>query len=187
MDYSHREENKIKGSTELYSQSILIKLEDTKDASPELEKGVKVTVDALKEINLGTEAVFPLERQIPSLRFAIQEGLIEKDNAHLRLEDLEALDDKSLEAQQSLECYQARLSRAFNKKVRLRSFKVGDQVHAVRRPIIISHKSKGKFTSKWDGTYVIQEVYSSGAYKLVNADGLRIGPINGKFLKKYYP
>ncbi|XP_070022468.1 uncharacterized protein [Nicotiana sylvestris] len=44
-----------------------------------------------------------------------------------------------------------------------------------------------KFTSKWDGPYVVQEAYSSGAYKLVDADGMRIGPINGKFLKKYYP
>lgn len=135
----------------------------------------------------GTEAVLPLERQIPSLRLAIQEGLTEEENACLRLEELESLDEKRLEAQQSLECYQARLSRAFNKKVRLRSFQVGDQVLAVRRPIIISHKSKSKFTSKWDGPYVIQEVYSSGAYKIVDADGLRIGPINGKFLKKYYP
>ncbi|XP_060182048.1 uncharacterized protein LOC132611671 [Lycium barbarum] len=116
----------------------------------------------------GVEAVLPLERQIPSLRLAIQEGLTEEENARLRLAELEALDEKRLE-------------------VRLRSFQVGDQVLAVKRPIIVSHKSGGKFTSKWDGPYVVQEAYSSGAYKLVDADGLRIGPINAKFLKKYYP
>ncbi|XP_070049153.1 uncharacterized protein [Nicotiana tomentosiformis] len=132
------------------------------------------------------EAVLPLERQIPSLRLAIQEG-ITKENARLRLAKLEALDEKRLEAQQSLECYQARLSRAFNKRVRPISFQVGDQVLAIRRPIITSHKPVGKFTSKWDGPYVVQEAYSSGAYKLVDADGMRIGPINGKFFKKYYP
>ncbi|XP_070004795.1 uncharacterized protein LOC142163309 [Nicotiana tabacum] len=113
--------------------------------------------------------------------------LTEEENARLRLEELESLDEKRLEAQQSLECYQARLSRAFNKKVRLRSFQVGDQVLVVRRPIITSRKSGGKFTSKWDGPYVVQEAYSSGAYKLVDVDGMRIGPINGKFLKRYYP
>ncbi|XP_070003202.1 uncharacterized protein [Nicotiana sylvestris] len=52
---------------------------------------------------------------------------------------------------------------------------------------VISKSKRGKFTSKWDGPYVVQEAYSSGAYKLVDADGMRIGPINGKFLKKYYP
>ncbi|KAL0315496.1 UNVERIFIED_CONTAM: hypothetical protein Sradi_5427800 [Sesamum radiatum] len=59
----------------------------------------------------GVEAVLPLEQQIPSLRIAIQEGLTEEENARIRLEELEALDEKRLEAQQRLECYQARLSR----------------------------------------------------------------------------
>ncbi|KAF7150025.1 hypothetical protein RHSIM_Rhsim02G0128300 [Rhododendron simsii] len=110
-----------------------------------------------------------------------------KHNARLRLEELEALDEKRLEAQQRLECYQARMSKSFNKKVRLRSFQKGDLVLAVRRPINTTHKIGGKFISKWDGPYVVQEVYSSGAYKVVAEDGLRVGPINGKFLKRYYP
>ena len=134
----------------------------------------------------GVEAVLPLERQIPSLRIAIQEGLTNEENARLRLEELEALDEKRLEAQQRLECYQARLSRAFNKRVRPRSFQVGDLVLAMRRPINISHKTGNKFTSKWDGPYVVQEVYTNGAYKIVDGDGLRVGPINAKFLKRYY-
>lgn len=70
----------------------------------------------------GVEAVLPLECQIPSLRIAIQEGLTHEENAQLRLDELEALDEKRLEAQQRLECYQARLCRAFNTKVCLRSF-----------------------------------------------------------------
>ena len=53
----------------------------------------------------GVEAVLPLERQIPSLQIAIQEGLTEEENAKLKLQELEALDEKSLEAQQHLECY----------------------------------------------------------------------------------
>ena len=44
------------------------------------------------------EAVLPLERQIPSLRIAIQEGLTGAENAKLRLQELEALDEKRLEA-----------------------------------------------------------------------------------------
>ncbi|XP_074313576.1 uncharacterized protein LOC141648758 [Silene latifolia] len=103
----------------------------------------------------GVEAVLPLELQIQSLRVVIQEELRSDDNDKLRLEELEALDEKRLQAQQKLQCYQGRLSRAFNKKVRPRSFQVGDLVLAVRRPIITSHKPKGKFTSKWDGPYVV--------------------------------
>ncbi|KAL0428151.1 UNVERIFIED_CONTAM: hypothetical protein Slati_2989900 [Sesamum latifolium] len=77
-------------------------------------------------------------RKLPSgnHRIAIQEGLTEEENARIRLEELKALDGKRLEAQQSLECYQARLSKAFNEKVRLHSFQVGDLVLAARRPIM---------------------------------------------------
>ncbi|TMX02711.1 hypothetical protein EJD97_020242, partial [Solanum chilense] len=118
------------------------------------------------------ETVLPLECQIPSLRLAIQEGLTEEENARLCLDKLEALDEKRLEAQQNLKYYQARLSRTFNKKVRLRCFQVGVQVLAVRIFIITSHKSGEKFTSKWNGPYVVQETYPNGAYKLVDVDGL---------------
>ncbi|XP_074290302.1 uncharacterized protein LOC141617032 [Silene latifolia] len=107
------------------------------------------------------EAMLPLELHIPSLRIAIQEGLTDDENDKLRLAELESLDEKRLEAQQKLQCYQARLSRVFNKKL-------------------------ANSTSKWDGSYVVQEVYTNGAYKIVDEDGVHVGPINGKFLKRYY-
>ncbi|KAK4590311.1 hypothetical protein RGQ29_020742 [Quercus rubra] len=132
------------------------------------------------------EAILPLKRQIPSLRIAIQEGLTGEENVELRLQELKALDEKMLEAQQRLECYQARLSSAFNKRVKPRSFQVSDLVLVVRRPIITTHRKGNKFTSKWDGPYVVQEVYTNGAYKLIDNDGVRIGPINGKFPKRFY-
>ncbi|KAA0046253.1 uncharacterized protein E6C27_scaffold284G00560 [Cucumis melo var. makuwa] len=134
----------------------------------------------------GVEAVLPLEKEIPSLRMAIQEGLTTEDNARLRLQELEALDEKRLEAQQALECHQARMSKAFDKQVRPQSFKVGDLVLAVRRPIITTRHTGNKFTPKWDGRYIVKEVFTNGAYKIIDQDGLRIGPINGKFLKKFY-
>ena len=46
-----------------------------------------------------------------------------KEKHRLRLQELEALDDKCLEAQQQIELYQGRISRAFNKKVKERTFK----------------------------------------------------------------
>ena len=47
----------------------------------------------------------------------IQEVLTIEDNVKLRLQELEALDEKRLEAQQALECYQARMSKAFDKHI----------------------------------------------------------------------
>ncbi|KAG9444925.1 hypothetical protein H6P81_016265 [Aristolochia fimbriata] len=64
----------------------------------------------------GTEAVLPLEVQLPSLRIAVRERLTTEKCAQLRLTELESLDKQLLEAQQRLECYQSRMTKAFNKK-----------------------------------------------------------------------
>ncbi|TYK16512.1 uncharacterized protein E5676_scaffold21G003210 [Cucumis melo var. makuwa] len=120
----------------------------------------------------GVEAVLLLEREIPSLRMAIQEGLTIEDNAKLRLQELEALDEKRLEAQQALECCQARMSKAFDKHVRPRSFQVGDLVLAVRRLIIMTRHTGNKFIPKWDRPYIVKEVFTNEAYKIIDQDGL---------------
>ena len=107
----------------------------------------------------GSEAVLPLEIQLPSLRIATQ--LTSPDeNAKIRLAELEALDEKRLAVQQRLEIYQAQVAGAFNKKVRFRSFKIGDLVLTVRRPVIVTRKSKGKFEPKWEGPYIITKVFT---------------------------
>ncbi|KAK4407854.1 hypothetical protein Sango_0366400 [Sesamum angolense] len=49
--------------------------------------------------------------------------------------------------------------------------------------IITTPQVGTKFTSRWDEPFVVKEAYTNGAYKLVAEDGLRIGPINRKFLK----
>ena len=55
----------------------------------------------------GVEAVLSLEKQTLSFRIAVQEVLTTESNAQLLLEELEALDEKRLKAEQRLECYQA--------------------------------------------------------------------------------
>ena len=88
------------------------------------------------------------------------------------------MDDKILEAQQGLECYQARLAKAFKKKVRPRSFQVEDLFLEFQRPLILNKRIGDKFTSKWDGPYVVKEAYSSGAYKIVDQDGVKVDPVH---------
>ncbi|XP_020266393.1 uncharacterized protein LOC109841874 [Asparagus officinalis] len=135
----------------------------------------------------GYKAVLPLEIQIPSLRIALVIGMTTEESHHRRLEELEALDEKRLLAQQHIELYQAQIFRAFNKNVRYRTFKEGDLVLAVRCPMILNSKKKGKFEPKWEGPFVVETVYLNGVYHLItqNSDKLMM-PINGKFLKKYY-
>ena len=43
----------------------------------------------------------------------------------------------------------------------------------------------GKLLSKWEGPYVLEEVYRSGAIKINNAEGTNPKVVNGKRIKHY--
>ena len=78
------------------------------------------------------ESVLPVKIQIPSLRITLTIEVTHEDKHRLRLQELEALDDKRLQAQQQIELYQALITKAFNKKVNQRISKKGDLVLAVK-------------------------------------------------------
>ena len=137
--------------------------------------------------SLLSEAVIPLEIQRPLLHVALATKMTEGDNDRLCFQELEALDKNQLQAQQRIELYQARISKAFNKKVKERVAQTGDLVVAVRRRKVITQKTKGKFQPKWEGLFMVESVYSNGAYRLENSSGdTLMMPINGMSLKKYY-
>ena len=64
------------------------------------------------------ETVLPLEIQIPSLHVALMAEMTNEEKHRLRLQELEALDDKRLQAQQQIELYQTRIIRASTRKSR---------------------------------------------------------------------
>ncbi|KAK1644749.1 hypothetical protein QYE76_062554 [Lolium multiflorum] len=135
----------------------------------------------------GSEAVLPLEVQLPSLRVAIQDELTKDEQVHLRFQELDALEEERLYALQNLELYRQNMVRAYDKLVKHRVFRKGELVLVLRRPIVVTHKTKGKFEPKWEGPYAIEQVYDGGAYQLVDSQGSRpMPPINGRFLKKYF-
>jgi len=135
----------------------------------------------------GCEAVLPLEVQLPSLRVALHEGLTQDEQIRLRFQELDALEEERLHALQDLELYRQNMVRAYNKLVKRRVFKKGELVLVLRRPIVVTHKTKGKFEPKWEGPYIIEQAYDGGAYQLIDHHGNQpMPPINGRFSKKKF-
>ena len=135
----------------------------------------------------GSEAVLPLEVEIPSLRVAIHDELTEDEQVRLRYEERNTLEGERLQALQSLELYRKNMVRSYDKLVKPRVFKKGELVLVLRRPIVLMGKSKGKFEPKWEGPYIVEQAYDGGAYQLIDQEGKRpMPPINGKYLKKYF-
>jgi len=118
------------------------------------------------------EVVLPLKILIPSLRITLTTEMTDEEKHWLRVQELEALDDKRLQTQQQIELYQDRISRAFNKKVKEQTFKKGDLILAVKRPMVMTHKTKGNFQRKWEGLFMVESVYSNGANCLINPEAI---------------
>ncbi|PKI47686.1 hypothetical protein CRG98_031923 [Punica granatum] len=118
------------------------------------------------------EAVLPIEVEIPSMRVLAKSKLKEAEWA-----------------KQPLchgQCYQQRMARAFNARVRHREFKPGDLV--LRKVLHITPDSRGKFAYKYDGPFVVKETFSGGAIILSDMDGTENAlPVNADTIKKYYP
>ncbi|XP_071912329.1 uncharacterized protein [Coffea arabica] len=76
----------------------------------------------------GMEAVLPAEVEIPSLRILMEAQIEEAEWVRERHEQLSLIDEKRLNAICHGQCYQRRMARAYNKKVKPRLFEVGDKV-----------------------------------------------------------
>ncbi|KAM1131882.1 hypothetical protein ACFX19_047051 [Malus domestica] len=67
-------------------------------------------------------------------------------------------------------------------------FGEGELVWQTILPIRIKDPRFSKWSLNWEGSFVIHKVLGNGAYRLKDQTGaVHNLPINGRFLKKYYP
>ncbi|KAM2574542.1 hypothetical protein TB2_006478 [Malus domestica] len=80
------------------------------------------------------------------------------------------------------------VARAYNKKVKVKSFKEGDLVWKTVLPLGAQLRGFGKWSPTWEGPFVISRVLDKRGYYLADLKGnWQKHPINVKFLKKYCP
>ncbi|GKV42967.1 hypothetical protein SLEP1_g50318 [Rubroshorea leprosula] len=132
----------------------------------------------------GTEAVIPIEIGVPSFKVThFDEGR----NGQLLRENLDLLDDLREEARLRTLVYKQKIANFYNKRVRPRSFKVGDLV--LRKAGLTGFETRfGKLAPNWEGPYTVAEVPHPGAYILRDTEGKRVPRVwNVNNLKKFYP
>ena len=138
------------------------------------------------ELTYGMEAVLPVEVEIPSLRVLLESGIEEGEWQRARFDQLQLADEKRMRALSHSQCYQKRIARAYNKRVRKRSFKVGDMV---MKKILPSHlpDPRGKFKPSWDGPLIVREVLPGGALRLTSMRGVDLPePTNADNVKIFH-
>jgi hypothetical protein len=100
----------------------------------------------------------------------------------------EDLTEGRLAAFDNLVLEKKQVARAYNKRTRGLSFKEGELVWKVVLPFGEKVRGCGKWSPRWEGPFLIDRILVKGAYHLRYVDGeLHLNPINGRYLKKYYP
>ncbi|KAL0420632.1 UNVERIFIED_CONTAM: hypothetical protein Slati_3086100 [Sesamum latifolium] len=128
----------------------------------------------------GTEAIIPAQLGIPSHRIM---HFLEGHNNELLKENLDLLEELREKAFLRMQRYKNIMINAYNRRVKARSFQVGDLV--LRR--VDTLKPVGKLDPTWEGPYKIMSVIGRGAYRLEDSEGRPLSrPWNVHNLKKYY-
>ncbi|XP_062006903.1 uncharacterized protein LOC133724206 [Rosa rugosa] len=133
----------------------------------------------------GHDAVLPLEINVHSLQVLDQHHLIGEDYVQAMWQEHEDLNEKHLEALDSLVMG---VAHAYDKRTRGCSYKEGELVS--KAVLLLGEKleGRGKWTLPWEGPFVIHRVLEKGAFYLKDLDGsIHQNFINGRYLKKYYP
>jgi transposase InsO family protein len=133
----------------------------------------------------GMEAVLPVEVEIPSLRVLLDVKLDEAEWIRTRFNELSLIEERRLAAVCHGQLYQRRMKRAFDQKVRPRSYQIGDLV--LKRILPPGTDNRGKWTPNYEGPYVVKKVFSGGALMLTTMDGEDFpSPVNSDVVKKYF-
>jgi hypothetical protein len=124
-----------------------------------------------------------MEVKIPSLRILKEANIADTDWTEDRTLQLNLVDERRLNALHHANCYQKRVARAYQKKVRPREFLPGDMVLKAHHQL----EAPGKFKPRWQGPFTIKKILTGGAAILQTVDGEEFPePTNLCFLKKYY-
>ncbi|PKI73186.1 hypothetical protein CRG98_006432 [Punica granatum] len=142
-------------------------------------------IDAITLASVTAKAVARFLRRDVIARILAETELEEAEWAKQRYEQLNFIDEKRLKALFHGQCYQQRMARAFNARVRHREFNPGGLV--LRKVLHVTLDSRGKFSYKYDGPIVVKETFSRGAVILSDMDGtenalpVRSGTLGGIF------
>jgi hypothetical protein len=140
----------------------------------------RATRDTPFNLIYGAEAVLPLEIYLESARVAYFNA---EDQAEARELDTDLLEERRNTTLANVRKYQVSLKRYYNKSVVPRELNVGDLV--LEKDILT--RDKHKFSSPWEGLFIIVEEVALGAYVLGEVDcGKLPNTWNADQLRKYY-
>src|ERR1041385_5709305 len=104
------------------------------------------------------------------------------------MEHIDDVPEERLKALREIEKEKLRVAKAYNKKVKEKSFQIGDLVWKMILPIGTKDRKFGKWSPSWEGPFKIVRIVPGNSYLVESIQGTLLPrALNGKYLKKYHP
>ena len=88
------------------------------------------------------------------------------DYYNLMMDNIDEIIDKRLKALKEIERDKLRVARAYNKKVKGKSFQVGDLVWKTILPLGMKSNKFGKWSPSWEGPFRVVKVIFGNSYMM---------------------
>ena len=116
-----------------------------------------------------------------------QNGLTAVDYYDLMMDNIDEVSDKRLQALKEINKYKFPVARAYNKKVRAKSFQVGELVWKTILPLGMKSNKFGKWSPSWEGPYKDVKIIFGISYMVETMQGERFPKaLKERYFKKYY-
>ncbi|KAG2657370.1 hypothetical protein PVAP13_1KG181354 [Panicum virgatum] len=102
------------------------------------------------------------------------------------MDNIDEVSDKRIKVLKEIEKDKVRVVRAYNKRVKDKSFQVGDLVWKTILPLGMKSNKFGKWSPSWESPYRIVKVIFGNSYMMETLQGDCLPrAINVRYLKKY--
>ena len=130
----------------------------------------------------------PVEITLDACRVARQNDLSVSEYHDLMMDSVDEVTEARLLALKEIEKDKLAVAKTYNKKVKAKTFQVGDLVWKTVLPLKTKDQKFGKWSPSWEGPLRVIRVVLGNAYMLEYLDGEGLHKaLNGRFLKRYYP
>ena len=85
--------------------------------------------------------------------------------------EIDDLDEAQVSALNSIILQKQKVFKSYNRRIRPKTFAIGDLVWKVILPLGTKDPHLGKLSLNWEGPYLVSQLFDGNAYKLMHING----------------